>query len=132
MLRRVVLLSGLAAAIIGFVMIWTVTLSVSLRLGTSLIWLLLCARELHLLRRAYSLYRGLRIDSSGEVRLETEDGDFCTASILPGSVLLSQYGWLRFELPGGLKFAELLRADGAGDQQWRRLQVIWRHLGVAS
>jgi len=49
-------------------------------------------------------------------------------------VLLRKVGWIRlsFELPTGRKLilGELLRGDGRRGEDWRRLQVIWRHIGA--
>jgi len=52
------------------------------------------------------------------------------ASIEAGSVVLWHFAWLRFRTENGRRHVELMRRKTAQNKDWRRLQVIWRHLGA--
>jgi hypothetical protein len=131
-LRLVVQLTALVAAILGLGVIMSMPIGGGWRGITCLLWLLFCRHELKLIRGAYARFERIRIECSGAVELFTFDGQRHAAAILPGSVLLPRCAWLRFELEDGCKFGELLRGDSSKNKQWRHLQVIWRHLGAAA
>lgn len=80
--------------------------------------------------RGYAMTRGLRITADGSLRCLDARGRWQPARILPGSVVLARLAWLRFETGKGAQAAELLRGDPRKSQHWRRLQVIWRHIGA--
>jgi hypothetical protein len=54
--------------------------------------------------------------------------------MLSGGVLLSELGWIRLSvvLPDGRKLVlgEFVRGNARESADWRRLQVIWRHIGA--
>ncbi len=58
--------------------------------------------------------------------------DWQTAAIGNGCVVMRKLAWLRLKPATGARYHELLRRNSLESEQWRRLQVIWRHLGAAS
>jgi hypothetical protein len=121
----------MAAAMLGFTVILTMPVGIAWRAGACLLWLILCFKELWVLRVAYSRYGLLKIDHSGAVELVSDSGEHHAAVLLPASVVLPGFAWLRLRSSDGLCFGEFLRGNSRKDKQWRHLQVIWRHLGAA-
>jgi hypothetical protein len=118
--------------LLGLLALMLMPVDIIWRVASSTPWLFFCGHELRVIRTAYLRYTSIRIDANGGVRLETCDGEFEVADLLSGSVLLDHYAWLRFKTQKGAVFGELLRGNSRENQQWRRLQVIWRHIGAAS
>lgn len=129
-LRRVVLLSGVGLCFAGVAIILVLPLHTVLSIGCSAAWLALCAWELVTISRGYALCCGLRVTSGGGVLLLDSLGNWQTARLLSGSVLLRRVGWFRLETGSGRRCAELLQGSCRKSHDWRRLQVIWRHIGA--
>jgi len=130
-LRCAVQATGLVATILGLIVILSMPVGSSWRAGASVVWLLFGLRELRTIRHAYSRYCRFRIDTAGDVELETVSGEHHAGSLLPGSVVLPRLAWLRFAAADGLVFGEFLCGNAQENKQWRHLQVIWRHFGAA-
>jgi hypothetical protein len=131
LLRGIVLWSGCILLLLGVLVIAGLPWPASWRGFTTLVWLALCVRELRNLAAAYRQYRALRIHADGSIELRQEDDEAASARLLPGSIVLPGLAWLRLELEDGSASGELLRGNTGEDEAWRRLQVIWRHLGAA-
>ena len=129
-LRRFVLASGLILAAAGVPLILTMPLALPIKAPFVAAWLCLCARDIQKLRKAYTCYCALQVGKEGEVRLRDNDGNWHEARLLAGSILLRRLGWIRIGDTRGLVFAELVRGSCSEGQDWRRLQVIWRHFGA--
>ena len=129
-LRRLVILSGVAATVIGLVTILVLSLPPVWRALAALVWLLLNGRELFLIAKAHKRCRRIRIGQGGDVELLAPDGNWTQARLVSGSVVLRKIAWLRFETQNGRRSAELMCCKYAQNKEWRRLQVIWRHLGA--
>lgn len=129
-LRRLVVLSGVAATVIGLITIAVLSLPFIWRALAALVWLLLNGRDLSLIVKGYKRCRRIRIEHGGAVELLVPDGNWAPATLLAGSVVLRRIAWLRFETQDGRRFAELMCRKKAQNKEWRRLQVIWRHLGA--
>jgi hypothetical protein len=129
LLRRLVLLSGASLAALGAALIFTLPLHRAVLFGASVGWLLLCAREVVNASRGFSHCVRLRISAGGEILMLDPDGVWQRARLLSGSVVLRRVGWILFEANDGRRFAELLRGRCRENDEWRRLQVIWRHIG---
>ena len=130
-LLRIVSLSGLGLLCIGLLVIAAMHLPVAARLGLAAAWLAVTGREIGVLSRAWRRIDAITVDAGGEFRLVHRDGRREAARLLPGSILLSDFGWLRIAVDGRAAFAVPIRGDGRQSHDWRRLQVIWRHLGAS-
>jgi len=128
-LRRVVLSAGLAASGIGVLVVVTLDVGALWRCLAVLAWIGWSARELRVIADGYKRFGRIRIDSEGNVELLIGEGDWVAARLLSGSVVLEKYAWLRIKPRNGRRYAEFIRGDTREDETWRRLQVIWRHLG---
>ena len=131
MLRRLVIIAGLSAAIGGLVMILTLPVPLLWRAGGAILWLLLSTHELRVIARAQERCQRIRIEHDGTVWVFDPNGCCLAATLAGGSIVLRNLAWLRFEAQNGQRFAELLRGNGPKNKDWRRLQVIWRHLGAS-
>ena len=87
--------------------------------------------ELVHLHRAWQDCGGLRVGADGHALILGADGQWHRATLLDGGVLLRRWGWLRLRTEAGAVFAEPLRGHSRKSRDWRRLQVIWRHVGAA-
>tara|TARA_R110002096_G_scaffold163266_1_gene330664 strand:+ start:12049 stop:12378 length:330 start_codon:yes stop_codon:yes gene_type:complete len=99
------------------------------RFGAALACLGLGRYELRRLRRGFRLCREIRLANDGSALLLDEDGQWVAASLRPGSLVLSRLAWLRLRTAHGVLVTELIVANARAGQDWRRLQVIWRHIG---
>ena len=125
-------MTGFAALGLGVAMLLMTPLPLGWRLAAAALWLASGARELVVLRRGHGRVECLRLLQDGSARVRGPDGCWFAATLAPGSVVLGRYAWLRFEVDGGGKLAELLQRRGRQNESWRRLQVIWRHLGAGA
>lgn len=116
----------------GIVVIALLPLALHRRLLAVLVWTLVTGREVWALAKAYQRCERIRLDAQGGVELLLYTGDWITARLLPGSVVLANLAWLRFSAPETGRFAELVRGNLPENEAWRRFQVIWRHLGGAT
>ena len=129
LLRRVVLVSGMGFTVLGVALILTLPLHLAALIAGSVGWLLFCARELVIAGRGFSYCRRLRIAEGGDILLLDPDGVWKAARLLSGSAVLRRVGWILFETSEGRRYAELVRGRCRESDDWRRLQVIWRHIG---
>lgn len=129
-LRRIVLLSGAAFCAVGVSVTLAMPLHPAVLIVGSAGWLALCAWELIKMCRGHALCRRLRMSVGGELLLLDPLGIWHTARLLPGSVLLRRVGWIRLETGIGRRCAEPVRGSCRESDDWRRLQVIWRHIGA--
>jgi hypothetical protein len=123
-----VLASGLLLLLLGGVCIALVPVDLAVRGLLSAGWAFVVGRELCVLRCAYVTFRYISVGHRGTVWLYRQSGVAVAAEILPGSMLLTRVGWLRLRTMDGRRFAELLVGNCRKSKDWRRLQVIWRHL----
>lgn len=130
LLRRVVAGSGIALGIIGVVLIATLPASVSLRVLASTAWCVMLAWEAWVLGKAWQNCRAVRLSAGGEVAILDANARWQPGRLVPGGVLLSRIGWIRLQVVGGPVFAELVRGRRRVSPDWRRLHVIWRHVGA--
>lgn len=129
-LRRVVLLSGMLLAVAGFAMILSLPVHLAARIAGCAAWAILCWREQARFRHAYRRVLRLRMSCDGDLKVLDRNGKWLTARLLSGSVLLRRLGWMRIRTEDGHVFAELVGGRCRHDADWRRLQVIWRHVGA--
>lgn len=129
-LRSIVQLSGVVLAGVGLLVILLLPVHVGLRFTGAAVWVLASGIEFLRLQRAYARYCGLRVCHDGAVHLQERGGEWQAASLLPGSVLLRRTAWVRLRSEHGEVFAELLCGRCRDNPDWRRLHVIWRHIGA--
>ena len=129
-LRRLVLGIGALLSLGGIVAIWATEIPWSARTALAVSWGLVSGRNLVLIAQRYKACCRIQLDASGELQVYGADGRCTTATLEPGSVVLQWAAWLRYRTGEGMRHAELLGGKTAGPHDWRRLQVIWRHLGA--
>ncbi len=95
-------------------------------------WTLGNAIRLLAIYQGYRRCQRIRIDHTGHVVVVAPDGCCVQATLLSGSLVLANVAWLRIESATGRRYFEPLRGRARQSVQWRRLQVIWRHLGAAA
>ncbi|MCP4300633.1 MAG: hypothetical protein GY783_08615 [Gammaproteobacteria bacterium] len=132
LLRGLVLLSGTFLGAVGIALIFALPLHRAAASIGCCAWLVWCGWELLRIGRGYALCCRLRVSADGEVLLLDQDANWQAARLLPGSVLLRRIGWIRVETGLGQHSAELIRGSCREGVDWRRLQVIWRHIGATS
>ena len=124
------LVSGGVLCLAGLGFVPMLSLPVPLKLFLAATWLALCGFEWHAFRRGYARSRRLRITVGGSVERQSLDGTWKPATLGAGSVVLPRVAWLRIEPRGMQPYAELVTGDCRRSEEWRRLQVIWRHIGA--
>ena len=129
-LRRLVLASGGVLCLAGLGFVPMLPISVPLKLVLAAAWFVLCSVEWHAFRRGYARSGCLRITAGGSVERQSLDGTWQPAALAAGSVVLPRAAWLRIKPPGMRPYAELVTGDCRRSEEWRRLQVIWRHIGA--
>jgi hypothetical protein len=133
-MRRVLAASALLAYGLGIVTICS--LSIDVRLGAlgATVWSLQGGIQWHLISSAHKRFRGLRIHCDGMAELLDNGGAWQPAIICKECIVLSRFAWLKLKPAQGGTYYELVRGRARGtsleNKQWRRLQVIWRHLGT--
>ena len=131
LLRWLVLASGMLLFLAGLVLVISLPLAAAYKFLVAFLWLALSAYEWISNRRAYARYGILRIDAEGSVERRSNDGTWQKHALRSGSVVLARLAWLRLVTADGLRYAELVRGDARESNDWRRFQVIWRHVGAA-
>ncbi len=126
------LLAGAASAGAGCAMILALPISPGWRLLAAALWLASSVREVVSAYRGQRCFDRIRLLQGGDALLRGEGGCWFPATLAAGSIVLRRCAWLRFETEDGRKFAELLRCRGPQNETWRRLHVIWRHLGASA
>ena len=129
-LRGLVLASGLLLAALGVLLAVHVEVGTSARAVLALVWLCTVGRELWCLLRAFKRVGKLRLYPGGRVEIQRRDGGAQAARLAAGSIVLPGLAWLRVRTGDGLRFAELLQGNSRESEEWRRFQVIWRHIGA--
>lgn len=126
-LRLLIDISGrvLVAGAIGVSL--TLSLHPGLRLGCALSCLLLGWRDLCRLQRGFHACEAIQLLNDGSARIYG-NGAWTDARLESGSVVLSRVAWLRLKTADGVAVSELLSGDPRRSGDWRRLQVIWRHI----
>jgi len=95
-------------------------------------WLPIGLLELCRFVQGYRSCERLRVFADGSAATADATGAWRKAKLRPGSVVLDRVAWLRIDAGQGGRFTELLVGNSRKNNEWRRLQVIWRHLGTAS
>jgi hypothetical protein len=126
--RRLVVGSGALFFVTGLVILAALPVAVPWRSLLALGFTLLSAAELAVLLKAYRDCVALTLHADGSVEIEGPCGGRRKARLMPGSVVLRQWAWLRIQPPAAPAWAESLNPRTQDREQWRRFQVICRHL----
>jgi hypothetical protein len=129
-LRAAVLGSGAVFAATGIVLILTLPIDAAWATGCVVAWLLLTGTELLLMHRAYARAGRYRLGVDGSIVVYRRDGGRENGRFAAGSVVLANWAWLRIVCRDGSSWGELLRGSARESEQWRRFQVICRHLAA--
>jgi hypothetical protein len=92
-------------------------------------WSLAIAARWRLISNAHKRWRRIRIKCDGTVTLQDSHGLWRPASLAKNCIVLSKFAWLNLTAVNGGGCYELMRGDSRESEQWRHLQVIWRHMG---
>ena len=131
-LRRIVAGTGVLFMMLGAVALWSLPIELPFRLLLVDAWLVAGAWQHYRADAARASCKAILVDTDGTLRLRAPDGRTLPATLCPGCVVLATVAWLRIEAPDGTRFGELLRGHCREGEDWRRFQVIWRHLGRAA
>ena len=115
-------------ALLGLVAAASVPGNIMPGLGLGAGWAVLVVVHLVRQRRRSTAIEAYRLYPDGSVDLLDRAGSAGAGRLLPGSVLYERIGWLRFEAAGkDGSWAELIVGNARKSDEWRRLQVIFRH-----
>ena len=129
-LRRIVLWSGGLLGVAGVLIILNLPTGGWAQLALAIGWSVLSVRELRQLRQGWADCRCLRFTPDGKIAVLCADARWRSAHWEAGGVLLRKVGWIRLRNHRGALVAEPLRGDSRASADWRRLHVIWRHIGA--
>ena len=132
LLRRIVLASGTVMLGAGLMVIAAMSATAAVRGLVALAWLLLACRQLWAQARHNALVRRIRIYADGSVEFAVAGGHWHPATLASGSIVLERLAWLRLDVGNAAPSGELLAGNSRKNKDWRRLQMIWRHLGRAA
>ncbi len=125
-------MSGVLLLAGGVVMVSLIDAPPAWKIAGGITWFGLSASRLWQLRHAYAENGILRVAADGSIEIEGLDGRRRAATLNNGSFAVQRFAWLSVSLPNGTSYAELVRGDARESQEWRRFQVIWRHIGAHS
>ena len=133
-MRRVLAASALLAYLLGIVTICSLPIDGRLEALGAAVWSLQAGIQWHLISSAHKRFQRVRIHCDGAAELLDKSGVWHAAIICNECIVLPTFAWLKLKPAQGGTYCELLRGSARGislqNQQWRRLQVIWRHLGT--
>ena len=72
-----------------------------------------------------------RISADGSLEGQAPDGGIEALQLMSGSVVLARMAWLRVRFSDGTAYGELLTGDGRVNDDWHRLQLVWRQRASA-
>lgn len=116
---------------LGVITILSLPIDILLCAVAATLWCLLGSAELHFIAAAQRRFSRIRIFSDGRCELLDRDRTWQAAKLTSACVVLSRQAWLQVQPDSGRCYRELVRGDARENKQWRRLQVIWRHLGAS-
>ena len=123
--------TGAAAFLLGGMAFIPLPVDWVYKLPGMVAWGILGARDLWLIASGYKRCECIRIHHDGSVQVRSPDGACISATLAAGSIVTTGLAWVRIRGCRGGEYRLLLRRKAAENKDWRRLQVIWRHLGAA-
>lgn len=95
-----------------------------------LAWAAWIGAEFTLALWAFRSSRVFTLLADGSLEVELSDGSRRLGHVAPGGLQLARWAWLRVRLPGRPSWGEPLSMVGQDREQWRRFQVICRHMSA--
>ena len=129
-LRGLLLVAAAMTMLLGLLMILCLPIDRFLSVGAAIIWCAITAIEIAAISIAHKRFSGIRVYADGSIELRARDGVWQAATTARGCIVLPKLAWFRVRPAKGPIYRELVRGDSRESEQWRRLQVIWRHLGT--
>ena len=123
-------ISGQLLVFIGFVIILTLDLSAALRAIGCIVWWLWAHIEWVRIERGFANCRAIRVNSDRSIEVLNSEMEYIPSRLVGGSTVLPNMAWIRYETSNGSRAAEFFVGDCRSSSEWRRLQVIWRHVGA--
>lgn len=127
-LRRLLSCSNLIALAVGAGILLNLPVPVGLRTLAAAGWGFVMVLEYFGRRARQQQLRRIRVYADGSAQLLDRTGTWTQATVCRDSVVLARFAWLRLNFADGRRHAELLTGNSRESQDWRRLQVIWKHL----
>ncbi|NNF39844.1 MAG: hypothetical protein HKN64_00600 [Woeseiaceae bacterium] len=124
------LYSGAVLAVVGIFLVASMPIHWLARLLLAVAWTVFCAVEWRRVRRGFSACQRLCLMADGTAMRQDPDGHWDAVRVLSGSIILRHAGWLVLELADGHRAVQPVRGHCRESNDWRRLQVIWRHVGA--
>ena len=128
-LSRWLIGSVLLALSAGLWVVWQLPISAELRWLGGTGWALATGGRGWLTWKTQAHWRRLRIVAGGPVIVETRNGQQVDAAMTGNCVVLARLAWLDLVTTDGSRFCALVSGNARESEQWRRFQVIWRHMG---
>ncbi len=122
--------SGFSLSVLGVGVLATMPVPVWIKGITVALWIGYAAASSVTLARRYREVAGYRIFADGSAEIVRHDGRRVVAQLAAGTVILPRFAWLRLKGPAGGPLSELVAGDSRSSQQWRRFQVICRHVAA--
>lgn len=129
-MHSLLLVSAFLALILGVTIVLSLPVDAKLRAIGAFCWCFMAGIEIRHISSAHKRYSRLRVLAGGRVELYDSDDSWKSSAIGRNSVVLARLAWLDLRLADGGRYRALLRGDARENEQWRRLQVICRHLGT--
>ena len=114
--------------------IWTVSnlaISAELRWLGGAGWVFAVLARSGIVLASQLRYPTVKIHADGSALLKDAHGDWYPATMSSNCLVLANFAWLDLEMADKTRYSGLVRGKSRESQQWRRLQVIWRHIGAA-
>jgi hypothetical protein len=128
----IVIFSGHLFCAVGCVLLLTLPFDMTWCLLLCACWLGSYWLELSGLRRGHSNCLAIRLHAGGAINICDRSRDWVPATLQRGSLVFTRLAWIRARSEDGQMYTELLSGDARASHEWRRLQVIWRHIGAAA
>ncbi|MEQ8205283.1 MAG: hypothetical protein RIA65_03835 [Woeseia sp.] len=125
-LQRRVAAGGLAALVVGAVLIGLLPVEAGFRLGGVATWLWYSLAEIRSWHRSVGLLVRLRFAADGQLHGLFQNGLWQLLQVLPGSRITSRHAWLRLGNETCRVRGVLLSAKYVDAEDWRRLQAQLR------
>jgi len=114
----------------GLVLILVLDFDVVVRGVACCAWFVSGRLELARIAQGFESCAAIRISPGGEFAVLDDDQEWQPGALQAGSMVLRNFAWLRLKTANGAMIVEPLRGCARENPEWRRLQVIWRHIGA--